>query len=305
MKEKKDQCCRICEAPNFALLMPIKDYSISQEDFELHRCSNCGFVWTASPPSEAMIGAYYHSEDYISHSDIDTGLKNKLYHWARKMMLGRKYRLIASLHTDKAILDVGCGTGYFLNHMKNKGYATLGVEADQGARTYGAEKFQLQVLPPQELLNGAIKQKFGIISLWHVLEHLYSPQNYLQSIRDLLKDDGYLIVALPNLKCFDAQYYKAFWAGYDVPRHLWHFSPKTFTVFARKNGFKIIKMRRLMFDPFYNAILSEEHKSSKLSLVKGMAMGLISAVKGLFNIRCASSLVYVLKPIFSKETPEN
>jgi 2-polyprenyl-3-methyl-5-hydroxy-6-metoxy-1,4-benzoquinol methylase len=295
MKILEHKFCIVCNSEKFSLEMNAKDFSVTKEEFAIYRCSKCRFVFTRNAPLETDIGKYYQSENYISHSDTKKGVVNKLYHLVRKIMLSRKYQLIKNLHTDKEILDIGCGTGYFLDYMKNKQYKTLGIEADKQAREYGKEKFHLEILTNEDLINGAVKTEFSIISLWHVLEHLYKPEYYMHIIHGLLKNDGYLIIALPNLNCFDARYYKSYWAGYDVPRHLWHFSPETIEIFARNNGFEIIEMKRLLFDSFYNSILSEEYRSNKLSIFSGGITGLISMVKSLFNIRNSSSIIYIMK----------
>jgi 2-polyprenyl-3-methyl-5-hydroxy-6-metoxy-1,4-benzoquinol methylase len=241
------------------------------------------------------VGQYYQSEDYISHSNTKEGFINKAYHFVRKIMLSRKYNLIKNLYKGKDILDIGCGTGYFLDFMKRKQYLTLGVEADMKARAHGIKEFGLNILPPDDLFNGSIKNKFGIISLWHVLEHLYNPEKYMKAIRELLKDDGHLIIAVPNCSSYDAEVYKNYWAGYDVPRHLWHFTPETIDLFVKKLGFKIVELKRLPFDPFYVALLSEKYKESGLGFIKGGLIGLMSLVKSFFNVRKSSSIIYILK----------
>lgn len=290
----KDRHCVVCNGEEFEAKMHLTDHSITKEKFDLYNCLKCGFVFTENAPSEVNAGQYYKSEEYISHSDTNKGIVAKLYHFVRKIMLGRKYRLINSLTDDKCILDVGCGTGYFLDYMKQKEYQTLGVEVDEDAREYGKNKFQLEILPPKEL--SSIKEKFGVITLWHVLEHLYSPNEYLNTLKSLLKDENaYLVIALPNYQSFDGAHYKTFWAGYDVPRHLWHFSPKTLEMLAQKNGLEVVKMKRLPFDSFYNSMLSEKYKGSKFSVLKGGMIGGVALLQSLFNIRKSSSIIYVLK----------
>lgn len=287
--------CTVCDGTELKLLLPLKDYSISKEDFEIFQCSNCQFVFTQNVPHEAEIGPYYKSEDYISHSDTNEGFINKAYHFVRKIMLSRKHRLIHGLTKGKDLLDIGCGTGYFLDFMKRKNYNTLGVEADDDARAHGIEKFGLNIHTPQDLLNGVIDSKFDIISLWHVLEHLYDPKKYLNAIHGLLKKDGFLVIAVPNCDSYDAKHYKNHWAGYDVPRHLWHFTPKTLEWIAKETEFSLVKMKTLPFDPFYVALLSEKYKGGSLALIKGGLIGFISYVKSVFNVKKSSSIIYVLK----------
>ena len=291
----KIESCINCGCKDFKYLLKVNDFSISKENFDLHQCTNCQFVFTQNAPSESEIAPYYKSEDYISHSDTNKGLINKIYHIVRKIMLSKKFNLIKNLPGDTNILDIGSGTGYFLDYMKQKGYSTLGIEVDENARSYGKEKFGLNILPPSDFTNGSIDQKFSFITMWHVLEHIYDPNQYMQIIHSLLQNEGYLIIALPNKSSYDAAHYKDYWAGYDVPRHLWHFTPNTLEQFANKNGFKLVKMHRLPFDAYYVSLLSEKYKGNALGLIKGGLIGFISMLKSWVNVKNTSSVIYVLE----------
>lgn len=287
--------CAVCLSKDITSVMDVKDHSISGEMFTIGQCNQCGFRFTENPPSEASCGPYYQSEDYISHSDTSSGFVFKVYHIVRNLMLGRKYQLLQSLNTTKTLLDVGSGTGYFPNYMQAKGYKVVGVEIDDKARNYSIEKFGLTIYQPDDLKKGHIQEKFGYITLWHVLEHLYNLDDYLKLFAQHLNPDGYLIIALPNHHSFDAQIYKDYWAAYDVPRHLWHFHPQALQKLANRNGFEVVRKESMPFDPFYNAMLSEKYKGSFLSFFKAMFVGKIALFKGWYNVNYASSVIYVLR----------
>lgn len=289
--------CQVCQSSAIQAVTQIKDHSITKETFELHKCTECGFLFTQNAPEESESGRYYQSEDYISHSNTSKGLVSRLYHIVRDIMLGRKFGLVNSLGSTKNLLDVGSGTGYFLNFMKQKGYATFGIEIDEKAREFSKKQFGLDVNTPEYLKNGGINQKFGYITLWHVLEHLYDPNVYLQTFYNLLEDDGHLIIAVPNHACFEAKYYGTYWAAYDVPRHLWHFTPETLEKIATKNHFKLITKKMMPFDPFYNSLLSEKYKNSNLGMLQGFVIGFVSYLKGLMDVNKSSSVIYVLKKV--------
>lgn len=287
--------CAVCLSKDVTTIMQIKDHSISGEMFNIAQCGQCGFRFTQDPPSEADCGPYYQSEDYVSHSDTSTGIIFKIYHIVRNVMLGRKYRLLESLQGEKTLLDVGSGTGYFPHFMQEKGYRVTGIEVDDKARNYSIDKFGLSVFRPDDLKNGLINETFGFITLWHVLEHLYQPDEYLQLFAKHLKSDGYLIIAVPNHLSYDAKKYQTYWAAYDVPRHLWHFHPQAIQILAERNGFEVIKKESMPFDPFYNAMLSEKYKGNRFGLLSGMFTGKIALFKGWFNVNKASSVIYVLR----------
>ena len=295
MKKITYKNCIVCGSDDLKLELKLNDYSISKEDFELGKCGNCSFVFTQDIPDQESIGPYYQSEDYISHSDTKEGLINSLYHTVREYMLKSKANLLTRLVKDKSILDVGSGTGYFLNFMKKNNFEVLGVEVDEDARNFGKEKFGLDILEPKKLLVDGINQKFGAITMWHVMEHVHQPDEYFQAYRELLDEDGILVIAVPNCNSFDAKHYGKYWAAYDVPRHLWHFTPSTMELLGKKNGFKLIEKKRLPFDAFYCSLLSEKYKKNSLFFIKGFLIGGISWFKSIFDIDKTSSVTYVFK----------
>ena len=137
-------------------------------------------------------------------------------------MLKKKLGLLNLQNTsEKSVLDIGAGTGDFLALAKQKKWKISGVEPNLKARNLAKEK---GVILHDSLED--VENQFGIITLWHVLEHLPNLESQIKTIKSLLHQDGSLIIAVPNFKSFDASYYKEFWAAYDVPRHLWHFRRK-------------------------------------------------------------------------------
>lgn len=287
--------CPLCSSKKIDLTLATEDYSISKEAFDIFRCADCDFHFTQRAPSPAAIAPYYNSEVYISHSDTKKGLVNRLYHTARNIMLKQKYKLVRRLAKGKTILDVGSGTGYFLNYMKQKGYQVTGVEIDSEARKTTLRNFGIEVQAPSFLLNKQLPEKVDIITLWHVLEHLHDLDGYMKSMHQSLKTGGVLLIAVPNHTSYDAQYYGQYWAAYDVPRHLWHFSPKTIVRLANKYDFEVVDQKHLPLDPFYNALLSEKYKSNKLSLIFGGIIGMISLLISFFNPSRSTSPIYILK----------
>ncbi len=287
--------CLVCNSISIAPFLSCKDYFVSGENFELYHCQNCGFTFTQDIPSASEIGPYYQSETYISHSNTRQGITNKLYHTVRNIMLHRKYRLIKNYTDGKELLDIGCGTGYFAHFMGQKGYHSRGMEPDANARNFARTQFQLSVEEPEKVLAEDHAQQFDVITLWHVLEHLHDPARYMAWMHRSLKDSGVLVVALPNCSSLDARYFKEYWAAYDVPRHLWHFTPKTFTAYALNNNFSMQRVKRLPFDAYYNSLLSLRYKKSRLALPLGFLIGFVSNLKSFICPKTASSVIYILK----------
>jgi 2-polyprenyl-3-methyl-5-hydroxy-6-metoxy-1,4-benzoquinol methylase len=251
---------------------------------------------TCPQPDSEEIGKYYQSEDYVSHSETTKGIVNKLYRVVRRKNTMDKLALVnrfSAHHGD--LLDVGCGTGYFLSVCRQDGWRVDGVELSDLARSK-AEKRTEQVLFSSTDALEVTGKRFDIITLWHVFEHLYDINASFVQLKRLLKPDGTLILALPNFTGADAGHYKEFWAAYDVPRHLSHFSPKAVSLLAGKHGMKIDSVVPMKFDAFYVSMLSEglQGKGKIAALLNGFRQGFLSNYKAGKDGNY-SSLIYILK----------
>ena len=291
--------CPVCQSKNIHSIFSVTDHFVSGESFPLIRCFDCDFIFTQDTPDENIIKNYYKSEEYISHSNTGKGIINSLYHLARRVMLSRKHKLVkkaTGLDRGATILDIGTGTGYFPGYMKSKGWQATGMEIDDQAANFARNKFGINIYKPDEI-DSLEKGSFDAVSLWHVLEHLYHPDQWINSISRLLKKRGICIVALPNNSSSDAKFYKKWWAAWDVPRHLWHFNPDSFSIYINDKGFEIVDIRRLPFDAIYVSLLSEKYTGGKMGFVRGVLIGLLSWSVSIFNKYRTSSLVYVLRKI--------
>jgi ubiquinone/menaquinone biosynthesis C-methylase UbiE len=209
-------------------------------------------------------------------------------------MLGRKRRLVEKSSTLQKgkILDVGTGTGFFLNEMKEYGWQVTGTEKSSDARDFAKKEFNLDNLPSEKLFE--LKDKsFNAITLWHVLEHIHQLNENMDTFFRLLQNDGVLIIAVPNHDSYDAKHYKEFWAAYDVPRHIWHFAPAQMKILGEKHGFKLKKLHTMPFDSFYVSLLSDKYKKSTLAFLKGILHGKLSWLNSIINPAKCSSVIYV------------
>ena len=266
-----------------------KDYFLSQEQFELLYDDVLDMLATHPKPSN--LSKYYESENYISHSDGKVSFLEKVYQRIKKVNLQKKTSLAGYyIENNKTLLDVGAGTGDFLLCAKSKNWKVFGVEPNGKARNLAKEKG----IVVKETLKDVQGQKFDIITLWHVLEHLPNLEESIERLSNLLQDDGTLIIAVPNFKSYDAKFYGKFWAAYDVPRHLWHFSKTAIQKLFQKQRMEIIKVKPMWFDSFYVSLLSEEYKTGKKNWAKAFLVGLWSNVLGIFT-KEHSSHIYILK----------
>jgi len=290
--------CPICNNPEYSHFISCKDYTVSRETFSIVRCDKCGFLFTNPRPDISHIGEYYKSEDYVSHSNTSKGLINKLYKGVRKYTLGRKLKLINSLSAKGIVLDIGCGTGEFLYTCKSAGWRTLGVEPDAGARKFGAENYGLDV-KEESSLSTLPSGNYDIITMWHVLEHVYNLKDRVNELKRLLKESGRIIVAVPNSSSLDASYYKESWAAYDVPRHLYHFRPQDIERLFGDSGMKVEKVMPMKFDSYYVSMLSEKYTSGKPNLIKALLKGFASNRSASSDERSYSSQIYIIKKVNS------
>jgi SAM-dependent methyltransferase len=288
--------CPVCDNDNFLPFITCTDFFVTGEEFNLKKCSNCGFIITENIEDEENIGRYYQSENYISHSNTSKGLVNAVYHQVRRYMLRRKRRMVekAAGMQNGRILDIGTGTGYFLNEMNHFGWKVTGIEKSADARKFAKNEFNLKIQEPDELFR-MNKNTFHVITLWHVLEHIHKLEDNMKSFSQILKPEGKLIMAVPNATSYDARHYREFWAAYDVPRHIWHFGPDQMKQFGEKYGFKLIRTAPMPFDSFYVSILSEKYKNSRFAFIKGIFHGKISWLKSLFNKNRCSSVIYAFE----------
>jgi 2-polyprenyl-3-methyl-5-hydroxy-6-metoxy-1,4-benzoquinol methylase len=287
--------CPLCNSDAIGEYLQVKDYFLTREKFELVKCSKCGFIFTQDHPDTEETGRYYETPDYISHNDSSGGISASIYRIAREFMLRRKRKMVCNATGLKNgnILDIGSGTGHFLSIMKEGGWQTRGIEINDKAREFSIAEFGLDILP-QGSIGSLPSASFDAITLWHVLEHIQDPFTHALEILRLLKPGGVCLIALPNCSSTDAGFYKEFWAAYDIPRHLWHFTYDTFLQFTKKTGFSINSVRPLSLDVFYISFLSEKYKGSRFSFLKGMIMGSGFAFLSLFKKRNNSSLIYSL-----------
>lgn len=286
--------CLVCGSGSFEPFLVCKDYTVSQEKFNIVSCKSCGFKFTNPRPDDSVLGNYYKAEEYVSHTNTKKGIVNKLYHAVRSYTLKKKIQLIDSYVSRGTILDYGCGTGMFLSACKKVGWEGFGMEPDDNARKIASEQ-GLNVFSDKGKIQTYITdKKFNAITLWHVLEHVTDMSETLSFFKTRLEKDGILIIAVPNHVSYDAEYYKEFWAAYDVPRHLHHFELKSMKALLENAGFKLQETKPMKFDSFYVSMLSEKYKTGTVNLFKAFMVGLKSNIKSK-DSNHYSSTIYIFK----------
>lgn len=287
--------CPICNGRTFENVYQCTDFTTTREKFSVVKCTHCKFHLTSPRPDDDQLGKYYQSEEYISHTNKSTNLINTVYKTARKFTLASKVELVKKYinHPVGAkILDYGCGTGNFLESCKMSGLQITGVEPSDDARKTAALNTGVKI----HQAISEVTEKQDVITLWHVLEHIPDLHDLLNELKDRLLQNGVLIIAVPNRESWDAGKYKDYWAAFDVPRHLWHFSKKDVSSLMNSHNLTVTEILPMKLDSYYVSLLSEKNRSNSTRV-----SGIINAVKNGFisNLKAKennySSLIYVIK----------
>ena len=289
---------------NLKSFISCEDHTVSRETFSVYIDEKSELLITTPRPEVEELGKYYESEEYISHSNTNKTFIDKVYQRVRNYTIKKKVKLINSFAVEnKTLLDIGSGTGDFLLACKNSGWQIIGVEPNEKAKaiTYSninEKDSKSKIFDSVESLRNNTQSSnaktFDVITMWHVLEHVPNLTEYVSNLKHLLKSSGTLIIAVPNYKSYDANYYKEFWAAYDVPRHLWHFSKKSIQDLFNKENMEVVKTLPMKFDSYYVSLLSEKYKKGKSNLFKAFFIGFKSNFKAR-STKEYSSHIYIIK----------
>lgn len=296
MEQMHYTACPVCHSVSIQPFLTVKDYLVSGETFAIWQCRDCSLRFTQDAPTENRIARYYKSDNYISHTNTSNGIINRLYLRIRKITLGIKSNTIKKYTgiTSGNVLDVGAGTGAFLHYMQQQGWSAIGVEPDADARNVAQQTFNLR-LHPTEVLKTLPEHSFDAITLWHVLEHIHQLHDYMRILKSLLKPRGRLFIAVPNYQSPDARIYKTTWAAYDVPRHLYHFSPQAVSSLVQQHGLTVMAQKPMWFDAFYISLLSSKYKNGRTNWIGALTSGVRATGKTILNKNNSSSIIYVVQ----------
>jgi 2-polyprenyl-3-methyl-5-hydroxy-6-metoxy-1,4-benzoquinol methylase len=308
--------CPLCGEEKAELYAQAPDRFLpkSGQLYSLRRCVQCNMVYLNPRPREADSGRFYEHAEYLPFASLapNRSLIARLYDLLRRANLSWKRRVVINFwqktgdkeqraegggqrakgHLPLAtghLLDVGCGTGEFLAVMKAAGWQVEGLERDERAAAWAREHHQIHVVAGSVAQLAAVTQQYDVITLWHVLEHLYDPGQALEIIGQRLRENGVLLIAVPNIAGIDARLYKANWVALDAPRHLNHFSLDTLARLGSKHGLTLRWWRQLPLDAFFNAVMSEKLAAQRrperwflwpLRLVRAPLVALASLIGG-------------------------
>lgn len=285
--------CPWCDSEKTQMHLWVKDLFLTKENFEIHECLQCGLLFTKPRPQPNEIGKYYQSEEYYSHHENKKGFIPKLYEKVKSVNLKNKYNMATKGKGVGKMLDIGCGVGDFLHVMEQNGWECVGIEPSEDAKAIAHKRVKGNVLAPKQI-EELPNESFDLITMWHVLEHVDDLKGEIRHLERMLKPGGRLVLALPNFKSADAQYYKDYWAAYDVPRHLNHFCKESIRNIFKNSSLQLKQVEKLVWDAYYISYMSEKYLNHSLPLLKGAYRGLLSNKKANSSGEW-SSLVYILE----------
>ena len=285
--------CPWCGSEKAQINLWLKDEFLSKEDFHICECLSCGLLYTMPRPNKEKIGEYYKSEEYYSHQENKKGFIPRLYESVKKVNLKHKYNLATQGLNVGKMLDIGCGVGDFLHTAEAHGWKCIGVEPSEDAKAIAKTKTKADIINSEDM-EKIPDASFDLITMWHVLEHVNDLKWQIEQLHRLTKTKGRIVIAVPNYKSYDAQYYKELWAAYDVPRHLSHFNKNVLTKIFKSKNLELVRTDKLIWDAYYISYMSEQYKQHKFPLLKGAFRGCISNCKARHTNEW-SSMVYIFE----------
>lgn len=271
--------CDLCRSDQSDLFIQQRDLllAVTDEEFTIVRCRQCGLVYLNPRPSRDLIGTYYPNvyypptpskaqpqiqrkakrvssrikewvmEDYYGYPSVSPpGFRRSLRRlmlWPDKFLREFRGRHILPWRGEGRVLDVGCGAGGNLKSLQDQGWDVYGIEISELAAAHARNLVGGQIHAGTLATASFERKMFDMIFMSHSLEHLPSPADALQQVNALLKDDGLLVVSVPNVNSLEVKLFGWWWFGWDPPRHFYHFGKTTLTALLAQTGFEVRQFR--------------------------------------------------------------
>jgi SAM-dependent methyltransferase len=241
-------CCNLCGADDAGKLLssadPLTDGGI---DFTLVKCRKCDLVYVNPRPFPEDIHKFY-PDDFFSYQmeamvPEDPSLRQRLVAYlansSAEQRVGTVTKLLAPTR-DFQVLDIGCGKGAFLYALQNKlDCKVAGLDFDEASVDYGRRVLGIEVSQGGSAELEHLGEKFDLVTMWHYLEHDFDPAATLHSVNRILKPGQHLLLEVPNADSMENSVFGKHSYLYDMPRHLYNFSPDTITRYLENAGFAI------------------------------------------------------------------
>lgn len=213
--------------------------------FRLVRCGSCGLI-RQNPRLAWNSLKHYYVEGYSSHPPLIQDEKNFLRRLDRRYGPWKRLRAVEKYKKGGSLLDVGCGTGTFLEEAVHSGHwEAVGVDSSERAVAIARERLGIEVHQGKFDEIAFSQAAFDVVAMWNVLEHMDRPVHSLRIAYKLLKKDGILVLSVPNLEGLDVRVFGRYWLGWELPRHLYLFPRPLLNKILDEVGFQVVGMRCL------------------------------------------------------------
>lgn len=227
--------CPICSSSQVSLLLTAPDrFHLRKEIYSLLSCLSCSGVWLSNPPKPAEMGLHY-SEDY-HNGIVAAGEGSAASRWRDQV------KLISQHKRGGAILDIGCSSGGFLSTMKSNDWQLFGIEMEESTAQRARANTGAEVFVGDAMDAPFLPGSFDVITTFDVLEHVYNPGQFLTKVLEWLKPGGIYYAMMPNIDSWEARVFRSHWYGLELPRHLFHFSPKSLRYLMNQIGFSEVSV---------------------------------------------------------------
>lgn len=233
--------CNYCGQDNWQLVNEGPDLGLNRGGaFRLVRCRNCGLIYQNPRPTREELPQYYPEEYALYQTENDSG--SRVAELSRQHAMSRRcQRVSRHVPNPGLVLDVGCATGQFLQAMAQYGWQTMGVELSEYAANYARES-------GLEVVTGTLEEasfpdnRFDLVTLWDVFEHVLNPKETLAEIGRVLKPGGFVVIHTPNPTCPEARLFGSNWIGWERPRHLHLYTPDVLRAYLQAGGFELVSI---------------------------------------------------------------
>jgi len=233
--ERAPQQCIICGGSRRLPMM-------EQDGYTVFQCGNCGLGVLDPRPSHEELGLLYEKEYF--DSQYRAGLRADSPEMKRRISQeGHRIAFFRKFKRNGHIVDIGCGMGYFLFAARQFGYTVTGVDISDHASSYIRDELKIAMKTGHIEIIDFPEHSIDVITMWHFLEHTDDPRRYIDQVSRWLKPDGLLVVDVPNYEGTDAQKIGQDWVGWQLPYHLYHFTPDTLARLLSQHGFDIIRTK--------------------------------------------------------------
>lgn len=233
--------CNLCNSNEYKLFKKIDGY-------RLVKCKQCGLVFLNHCPTQWEINEEYSAEYHIERLLVQEPKTEKEIEQEINKNIGRVEEIVKRFGAKGKLLDIGCGTGFFIACLKRYGWDVTGIDISDWASGFARKKLRLNVFTGT-VEHSLFDKRFDVVTMYHILEHLPDPLGTLKKISEIIADDGFLVIKGPNLASFDRIWHGSNWRGYSDKSHLYYFTPKTYQMMLEKAGFSVQKIMFQYWDP--------------------------------------------------------